>query len=186
MTATTTCAPVMERAGAVTFKGNPLTLRGPALTVGAKAPDFQTTGQDLAPVTLGRFTGTTLLISSVPSLDTPVCDAQTRRFNEAAATLPGVQILAVSMDLPFAQKRWCGAAGISQVTVVSDYKDASFGKAYGLLIKELRLLTRAIVVVDAAGTVRYVEVVPEVTAYPNYDAALAAVRQVGGVPNSNA
>ena len=175
MSPATLSAAGTARAGAVKFKGNPLTLLGPELKVGAKAPDFQAVAQDLSPVTLGQFKGKTLLISVVPSLDTPVCDAQTRRVNEAAATLPQVQILTVSMDLPFAQKRWCGAAGISKVSVVSDHKDASFGVAYGVLFQELRLLTRAIFVVDNAGTVRYVEVVPEVTAHPNYDAALAAV-----------
>ncbi len=165
-----------ERHGAATFKGNPLTLIGPALTIGSKAPEFQVLGQDLAPVTLTAFKGKTLLISVVPSLDTPVCDAQTRRFNQEAATLPGVEILTVSMDLPFAQKRWCGAAGIDKVKVVSDHKDASFGSAYGTLIKELRLLSRAIFLIDRTGTVRYVEYVPEVTSHPNYDAALAAAR----------
>jgi len=177
-TATVSSSP-QERAGAVTFKGNPLTLIGPEIKVGAKAPEFQTVSQDLSPVTLSSVKGNTLLISVVPSLDTPVCDAQTRRLNEEAAKLPNVQILTVSMDLPFAQKRWCGAAGIDKVKVVSDHKDASFGKAYGMLIKELRLLTRAIVLVDGAGIVRYVEYVPEVTSHPNYDAALAAVRSLG-------
>src|SRR3989338_4407346 len=145
-TATVSSSP-QERAGAVTFKGNPLTLSGREIKVGARAPEFQTVSQDLSPVTLSSVKGNTLLISVVPSLDTPVCDAQTRRLNEEAAKLPNVKILTVSMDLPFAQKRWCGAAGIDKVKVVSDHKDASFGKAYGMLIKELRLLTRAIVLV---------------------------------------
>jgi thiol peroxidase len=166
-----------ERQGAVTFKGNPLTLIGPELKAGAKAPDFQVLAQDLAPVALGQFKGKTLLISVVPSLDTPVCDAQTRRFNEEAARLAGVEILTVSMDLPFAQKRWCGAAGIDRVQVVSDHRDGSFGRAYGTLLKELRLLTRSIFLVDGGGTIRYVEYVPEVASHPNYDAALAAARQ---------
>ena len=167
-----------ERSGAVTFKGSPLTLIGPELKVGSSAPNFQVLGQDLTPVTLNTFSGKTLLISVVPSLDTPVCDAQTRRFNQEAAKLPSIDILTVSMDLPFAQKRWCGAAGIDKVQVVSDHKDASFGMAYGVLIKELRLLSRSIFLVDRTGTVRYVEYVPEVTSHPNYDAALAAVRQL--------
>ena len=167
-----------ERAGAVTFKGNPLTLIRPEAKVGSRAPDFQVLGQDLSPVTLSRFRGQTLLISVVPSLDTPVCDAQTRRFNEEAASLPNVQILTVSMDLPFAQKRWCGAAGIDRVKVLSDHKDASFGAAWGTLIKELRLLSRSIFLVDDTGTLRYVEYVPEITAHPNYDAALAAARKL--------
>ena len=167
-----------ERAGAITFKGNPLTLLGPELTVGMKAPSFQVLGQDLAPVTLANFHGTPLLISVVPSLDTPVCDAQTKRFNDEASKLAHLEILTISMDLPFAQKRWCGATGANRVKVFSDHKDASFGTAYGALIKELRLLTRAIFVVDATGTVRYVEYVREVTSHPNYDAALAAARQL--------
>ena len=167
-----------ERQGAVTFKGNPLTLLGPELRVGSTAPEFQALAQDLSPVTLGSLRGKPLLISVVPSLDTPVCDAQTRRFSEEAAKLTDVQILTISMDLPFAQKRWCGAAGIERVKVVSDHKDASFGKAYGVLIKELRLLSRSIFLVDGTGTIRYVEYVPEVTSHPNYDAALAAVRQL--------
>ena len=178
MAMTTMPAPRTERHGAVTFKGGPLTLIGPEIRNGAKAPEFQVVGQDLAPITLGQFKDKNVLISVVPSLDTPVCDAQTRRFNEEAAQLPDVQMLTISMDLPFAQKRWCGAAGISRVTTASDHKEASFGTGYGTLIKELRLLTRAIFLVDAAGTVRYVEYVPEVTSHPNYDAALAAARQL--------
>jgi len=167
-----------ERKGVVTFKGNPLTLLGPELTVGSKAPAFQVLSQDLQPVTLEQWKGRPVLISVVPSLDTPVCDAQTRRFNEEAAKLPNVPVLTVSMDLPFAQKRWCGAAGIDRVTVVSDHQAGSFGAAYGALIKELRLLTRALFLIDGGGTVRYVEYVPEVTTPPNYDAALAAARQL--------
>src|SRR3989338_5764478 len=147
MAVATAPASTQERSGAVKFKGNPLTLIGPELKVGSKAPDFQVSTQELSPLGLANVAGKTLLISVVPSLDTPVCDAQTRRFNEEAVKLPNVQILTVSMDLPFAQKRWCGAAGIDKVKVVSDHKDASFGKAYGMLIKELRLLTRAIVLV---------------------------------------
>lgn len=175
-TATASAQAQQERPGAVTFKGNPLTLIGPALAVGAKGPDFQLVGQDLAPVTLGAFKGKALLISAVPSVDTPVCDAQTRRFNEEAATLSNVHVLTVSMDLPFAQKRWCGAAGISRITVASDHRDASFGRAYGALIKELRLLTRAVFLLDPSGTVRHVEYVPEITSHPNYDAALSSAR----------
>ena len=167
-----------ERTGVVTFKGNPLTLIGPEIKVGSKAPEFEVLAQDLSPVGLKSQSGKTLLISIVPSLDTPVCDAQTRRFNQEAAKLPNVEILTISMDLPFAQKRWCGVAGIDKVKVLSDHRDASFGKAYGVLIKELRLLARAIFIVDGGGTVRYVEYVPEVASHPNYDAALAAVRKL--------
>ena len=178
MAVTTAFTSAQERAGVVTFKGNPLTVIGPEIKVGSKAPDFQVLAQDLSPFNLANVTGKTLLISVVPSLDTPVCDAQTRRFNEEAAKLPNVEILTISVDLPFAQKRWCGAAGISRVRVLSDHKDASFGKAYGVLIKELRLLSRSIFIVDSTGTVRYVEYVPEVTSHPNYDAALAAARSI--------
>lgn len=178
MTTSTCCGADTERAGAVTFKGNALTLIGPALTVGAKAPEFEAVAQDLTPVTLRQFQGKPLLISVVPSLDTGICDAQTRRFNEEAAKLPQVQILTISMDLPFAQKRWCGAAGIDKVQVVSDHRKGAFGKAYGTQIKELRLLARAIFLIDSSGTIRYVEYVPEVTRHPNYDAALAAAKQV--------
>ena len=178
MATATMSTPAQERQGAVTFKGNPLTLIGPEVKLGSKAPDFQVLAQDLSPVTLSNLKGKTLLISVTPSLDTPVCDAQARRFNQEAARLPTVEILNISMDLPFAQKRWCGAAGVDRVNVVSDHKDASFGRAYGTLIKELRLLTRSLFVVDAGGTARYAEYVPEVTSHPNYDAALAAVRQI--------
>lgn len=179
MSVATTAAPAKERTGVVTFKGNPLTLIGAEVKVGQKAPDFQVVAQDLSPVTLAGSRGKTRLISVVPSLDTPVCDAQTRRFNQEAAQLPNVSILTISVDLPFAQKRWCGAAGIEKVQVLSDHKETSFGTAYGVLIKELRLLSRAIFVVDASDTVRYVEYVPEVTSHPNYDAALQAARQLG-------
>lgn len=177
--AITTVAPrVQERTGVTSFKGNPLTLIGPAIAVGQKAPDFQVLAQDLSTVTLANSQGKVRLLSVVPSLDTPVCDQQTRRFNQEAAKLPNVAILTISMDLPFAQKRWCGAAGIDKIQVLSDHKDASFGTAYGTLIKELRLLARSIFVVDGGGTVRYVEYVPEVTAHLNYDAALAAARSL--------
>ena len=178
MTTETMSAPQQERQGAVKFKGNPITLIGPEIKVGSKAPAFQAIAQDLSPVTLSSFMGKPLLISVTPSLDTPVCDTQAKRFNEEAALLPDVQILNISMDLPFAQKRWCGAAGVTRIKTASDHRDASFGKAYGTLIKDLRLLTRAIFVVDVGGTVRYVEYVPEVTSHPNYDAALAAVKQL--------
>ena len=176
MTIATTASGTQERKGIVTFKGNPLTLLGPEVKTGVKAPGFQVLGQELSPISLESYKGKIVLISVVPSLDTPVCDQQTRRFNQEAAKLPGVEMLTVSMDLPFAQKRWCGAAGIDQVKTGSDHRDASFGLAYGTLIKELRLLSRAIFLVDRSGTIRYVEYVPEVTSHPNYDAALAVAR----------
>jgi thiol peroxidase len=156
-----------------------LTLLGPELSAGDAAPDAILLANDLSDVSLSDCRGKVCLISVVPSLDTGVCDAQTRRFNEAAAELgKNVAILTISMDLPFAQARWCGAAGVDQVVTLSDHRLASFGEAYGVLIKELRLLTRAIFVVDTEGVVRYVEVVGEVTDHPNYDAALAAVAEL--------
>ncbi|MEK4426610.1 thiol peroxidase [Solibacillus sp. FSL K6-1523] len=160
----------------VTFKNGPITLIGNEVKVGDMAPNFNVLANDLSAVTLNDSEGKIRLFSVVPSLDTGVCDQQTRKFNEAAAELgDNVIIYTVSMDLPFAQKRWCGAAGIDQVVTVSDHRDASFGEAYGVHIKELRLLTRAVFVVDAAGKVAYVEYVPEATDHPNYEAAIEAV-----------
>ncbi len=168
-----------ERQGAVTFKGNPLTLVGSEIRVGSPAPDFTVLGQDLQPVSFSSSAGKVRIISVVPSLDTPICDAQTRRFNEEASKLSArVEIWTISMDLPFGQKRWCGATGVDRVKIVSDHKDANFGLAFGALVKELRLLTRAVFVIDAQGTVRHAEYVREITTHPNYDAALAAVRQL--------
>lgn len=166
-----------ERPGAVTFQGNPLTLLGQEVKVGDKAPEFEVLDNGLAPVKLSSYQGKIVILSSVPSLDTPVCDLETRRFNDEAARLSDdVVVLTISMDLPFAQKRWCGAAGVTRVTTLSDHKDAAFGMAYGVLIKELRLLSRAVFVVDRQGTVRYLELVKEITHEPDYDAALAAVK----------
>ena len=165
------------RAGAVTFKGNPLTVIGPEIKAGDKAPDFKLLAKDLSTVTLKESQGKVRLISVVPPLDTPVCDQQTRRFNEEAAKLPAnVEVLTVSCDLPFAQARFCGAANINRVKVLSDHKETAFGQAYGVLIKELRLLARSVFVVDASDKVRYVELVKEVTQHPNYDAALNAAK----------
>ncbi len=162
-----------ERQGAVTFKGNPIALIGPELKVGDKAPDFQVTAGDLSTVTLQNFKGKTKLISVVPSLDTPVCDQQTRKFNEEANKLPAdVEVMTISMDLPFAQKRFCATAGLQRMKTFSDYKSASFGQAYGTLIKELHLLTRAVFIVGPDDKVQYVEYVKEVTNHPNYDVAL--------------
>jgi thioredoxin-dependent peroxiredoxin len=167
-----------ERLGAVEFKGNPLTLIGNEVKVGDKAPDFEVIDNGLSPAKLSAYSGKVVVISSVPSLDTPVCDMETREFNKRAGTLgDDVAMLTISMDLPFAQARWCGAAGISHVTTLSDYRDAKFGMIYGLLIKELHLLARAVIVVDRKGTVRYIELVKEVTNEPNYDAALNAVNK---------
>src|SRR5262249_2769738 len=144
--------------------------------VGQKAPDFSVVAGDLSPVTLAASKGKTRLIISVPSLDTPVCDAETRRFNEESAKLPGVETLVISVDLPFAQGRFCHTAGIKNVKTLSDYRDVSFGKAFGTLIKELRLLSRAVFIVDPSDTVQYVEYVKEVGSHPNYDAALNALK----------
>ena len=167
-----------ERPGAVTFQGNPLTLLGQQIKVGDKAPEFEALDNDLSPVKLSAFQGKVVIISAVPSLDTPVCDLETRRVNAEAAKLgQEVVVLTISMDLPFAQKRWCGAAGVTHVTTLSDHKEAAFGLAYGVLIKELRLLTRAVFVVDRKGVVRYVELVREITHEPDYDAALTAVKE---------
>lgn len=161
----------------VTFKNGPVTLIGNEVKVGDQAPDFTVLDNGLSPVTLKDSEGKIRLFSVVPSLDTGVCDAQTRRFNEAAAELgDNVVIYTVSVDLPFAQKRWCGAAGIDAVQTVSDHRDLSFGEAYGVYIQELRLLARAIFVVDASGKVTYVEYVPEATDHPNYEAAIEAVK----------
>jgi thiol peroxidase len=169
----------MERAGATTLKGNPLTLIGPELKAGDSAPDFSLTGGDLKPVTLKDTGSQVRIVSVVPSLDTPVCDAQTKRFNEEAAKLPGVDILTVSMDLPFAQKRWCGAFGVDKVKMLSDHKDGSFGASYGTLIQDLRIESRAIFVLDAGNKIRHVEYVKEVADHPNYEAALSAARSAG-------
>jgi thiol peroxidase len=166
-----------ERSGVVTFKGEPLTLLGKELKVGDRAPDAELLGNDLNPVRLSSFRGKLCIISSVPSLDTPVCDAQTRRFNQEAADLaPEVVVLTVSMDLPFAQKRWCGAAGVDRVTTLSDHRDAAFGNSFGLLIKELRLLARAVIIVDREGLVQYVQLVGELTNEPDYESVLRAAR----------
>ncbi|GAA0371381.1 thiol peroxidase [Bacillus horti] len=160
----------------VTFKGNPVTLLGSEVKVGDKAPDFTVLANDLSPVTLNDSKGTVRIISVVPSLDTGVCDQQTRRFNEEASNLTGVKILTVSVDLPFAQKRWCGAAGIENVQTVSDHRELSFGKAYGIAIEELRLLARGVFVIDKNDQVVHAEYVPEATEHPNYEAAVEAAK----------
>jgi thiol peroxidase len=166
-----------ERRGLVTFKGGPMTLLGPEVKVGGKAPDFKVADNGLQPVTLDTFRGKIKIISAVPSLDTPVCDMETRRFNEEAGKMPdNVVVLTVSMDLPFAQKRWCAAAGVDKVKTLSDYQGRSFGLAYGVLVKELQLLARTVFVVDDQDIVRYIERVPEMTKEPDYDRVLGAVK----------
>lgn len=161
----------------VTFEGNPLTLVGSLPKVGDKAPQFTLTNTGLAPRTLADYAGKTLVLVCVPSLDTPVCDLEVRRFNsEAANVSDSVAILAVSRDLPFAQARWCGAHNVKAVEAVSDYRDGSFGKTYGIYIKELDLLARCVFIIDKEGIVRYVELVSEVTHEPDYQAVLAALK----------
>lgn len=168
-----------ERVGVITRRGNPLTLMGDELRVGDAAPEFVVLDNDLSPVMLSSFRGKVCIISSVPSLDTPVCDMETRRFNEEAGKLGDeVVILTISMDLPFAQKRWCGLAGVDKVTTLSDHREAAFGKAYGVLIKELRLLARAVFVVDREGRIQYIQLVKELTEEPNYKAVLDAVKKL--------
>ena len=167
-----------ERTGLVTMKGSPLTLVGNAVKVGQKAPDTKLVANDLSTVNLSSLCqGKVCIVTSVPSLDTPVCDLETRRFNEEAGKLgDDVIVLAISMDLPFAQKRWCGAAGVKNVQTLSDHREAAFGKAYGVLIKELGLLARAVFVSDKQGVIRYVELVKELGTEPNYEAALKAAK----------
>ena len=166
-----------ERKGLVTMKGNPLTLAGNEVKAGDAAPDFVAVANDLSDVKFSSFRGKIVVLSSVPSLDTGVCDRETRRFNEEAAKLgDDVRVLTISMDLPFAQKRWCAAAGVERVTTLSDYREASFGRSYGVLIKELRLLARAVFIVDKDGIVKYVQLVPEVSKEPNYDEILTALK----------
>jgi len=168
-----------ERTGVATFKGNPLTLVGPELKAGDQAPDFSINKSLVEQASLKDFAGKVKLISVVPSIDTGVCDAQTRRFNEAAASLgDNVVILTVSADLPFAQARWCGAAGVDKVVMLSDYKDNSFGKAYGVLINEFALDMRSIFVIDANDKIQYVEYLAEMTEHPNYDQAINAVKEL--------
>lgn len=160
----------------VTFAGKEVTLLGSEVKVGDKAPNFTVIDNSLKEKTLNDFSGVRL-ISVVPSLDTGVCDAQTRKFNEEASSLPNVTAITISVDLPFAQKRWCGNAGLDEVITLSDHRELSFGKAFGVAIKELRLLARSVFVVDSNGIVTYAEYVDEVTNHPNYEAAIAAAKK---------
>lgn len=165
----------MERRGVITFQGGGLTLIGPALKVGDKAPEFTVLNNELKEVRLGDFKGKVKIISVTPSLDTPVCDLQARRFNQETAKLPpDVIVLNISMDLPFAIARFCTSAGIDRVIALSDHRDASFGNAYGVLIKELRLLARSIFIISRDDVIRYIEIVPELADQPDYDKALKA------------
>ena len=168
-----------ERKGIVTMKGSPVTLVGDEIKVGDKAPDCNLTANDLSAASILSFGGKVRIVASVPSLDTAVCDMETRRFNEEAAKLdPNIVILTISMDLPFAQKRWCGAAGIQNVKTLSDYRQAQFGTSYGVLIKEFRLLARAIFVIDKTGVVRYIQIVSELGKEPDYQAAIDAAKKL--------
>ena len=163
----------------ITMKGSPLTLEGLELIVGQKAPDFALTANDLNLKTMKDYAGKALIIATVPSLDTGVCDMETRRFNsEIAGLSKEIKILTVSCDLPFAQARWCGAAGVDKLETLSDYRERSFGRAYGVLIKELMLLGRAVFVIDKNGKITYTQIVPELTKEPDYKAALDAAKAV--------
>ena len=168
-----------ERVGAVTFKGSPLTLVGPEIQVGDRAPDFKVLANDMSDVSLGTDSAKVRLILSIPSLDTPVCDEETRKFNEEAASFPdNVVVYAISCDLPFAQGRWCGAAKVANLHTLSDHRDVNFGEAFGTHVRELRLLSRAVFLVDQSDIVRYVEYVPEIAEHPNYEAVLEAVKNI--------
>ena len=168
-----------ERTDVVKMKGNPLTLLGNEVKVGDDAPDFVVLDSTLSPVKLSSFKGKTTIIVSVPSVDTPVCDMEARRFNKEAGKLgDDVAILTISMDLPFAQSRWCAAAGVENIKMLSDHRDASFGNAFGVLIKELRLLARVIFIIDSNGKVQYIQYVEETTSEPDYDDVLKAVKGI--------
>jgi thiol peroxidase len=167
-----------KRKNIITFAGTPLTLAGSEVKVGSKAPNFTAIATDMSPVSLNQYQGKVIIISSVPSLDTAVCDMQTRRFNEEAAKLTDAVVLTLSVDLPFAQARYCGDKGIANVKTLSDHRDLSFGEQYGLVVEELRLLARGIIVIDKAGIVRYTEIVPEMTNAVDFDKALEAAKQL--------
>jgi thiol peroxidase len=168
-----------ERTGVVTMKGQPLTLAGNEVKVGQLAPDCEVVGKDLKPVKLSSFRGKVCIISCMPSLDTSVCDMMTRKFNEDAVALGAdVVVLAISMDLPFAQDRWCIAADVKNVYMFSDHRNASFAQAFGVLIKDLRLLARAVFVVNKDGIIKYIQIVPELTSEPDYDAVLETAKEL--------
>ncbi len=160
--------------------GKPFSLAGPELKVGDKAPDFEAVDSTLKTVKLVDTGDGVRIFSVIPSLDTPVCDAQTKRFEDEAAKFSDIKVYSVSMDLPFAQKRWCGSFGVSHIGMLSDHKSGSFGESYGTLITDMRIESRAIFVVDASNTIQYVEYVKEVGSHPNYDAALEAARELAG------
>ncbi len=163
---------------AVTLKGKPVTLVGTDVEVGKSSPDATLIANDLSEFKLSSLKGKKVILSVVPSLDTPTCDLQTKRFNQEAAKLGDVKILTISVDLPFAQKRWCGLTGSNNIQTLSDYRDREFGQAYGVLIQGLKLLARAIFIVDAEGVLRYKQIVPEIAQEPNYQEALDAVKKI--------
>ena len=168
-----------ERTGIVTMKGNPITLVGNEVKVGEPAPDFEVVANDLSPVKFSSYRGKVCIVSAVPSLDTPVCDMETRRFNKEAESLGSdIAILTISTDLPFAQTRWCGAAGVDKVVTLSDHRNTAFGTAYGVLIKDLRLLARAVFVVDRGGALQHVQLVKEIAEEPDYDAVISAAKKL--------
>lgn len=167
-----------KRNGVVTLQGNPMTLLGKEINIGDKAPDFNVLTKELKPFTLNNAKSKIKVINVVPSIDTPVCDMQVRRFNQEAANLKDVEILSVSVDLPFALGRYCGAQGIDKVITLSDHKDLSFGLAYGFVIEELRVLSRGIVVIDEKNVVRYIEYVKEVSDHPDYEKAIEAIKSL--------
>lgn len=167
------------RKAAITLKGNPVDLVGPKLKAGDAAPDFSLQDNSLGEVTLGATAGKTRIIATVPSLDTPVCDAETKKFNEQVGQMPGVDVQVVSMDLPFGQKRWCGSEGVENVKTLSAHQCTDFGEKYGVLIKDGpldRCLCRAVFVVGPDEKLKHVEYVSEITEHPNYEAALSAAK----------
>ncbi len=169
----------MDGMRTIMSRGKTLTLEGKGVTVGEIAPDFTVLGRDLGEVRLSKFAGKIKVISVTPSLDTPVCDVQLRRFNSEAASLPSdVVVMNISMDLPFAIDRFCVTAGIDKVVALSDHRDASFGLAFGVLIKERRLLARSVFILDRDDRVRYAEIVPDLSEHPDYEAALRSLKSL--------
>ncbi len=162
----------MERTGIITMKQNPLTLLGSEIKVGDKAPDFKALKNDMSPFSLNDIKGKVVIISSMPSVDTPVCELQTTIFNQKAGENPNISVITISVDLPFALKRFCANEGIESAVTLSDHRELDFGTKYGFVIKELRLLARGVIVIDKDGTVKYLEMVPEITDQPDYEKAL--------------
>jgi thiol peroxidase len=170
---------MQERTGLVTLRGTPMTLVGTPLKEKDVSPDITLLSNDLTPVHLSDYKGKICLISSVPSLDTPICDVQTRRFNqEVTQAGNNIHVLTISVDLPFAQKRWCGASGMDKVITLSDHRETAFGLAYGVLMKEVRLLARAVFILDASGTLQYQEIVSEIGNEPDFATALSVIKSI--------